>query len=115
MIHATAVALVHEHDIHPGGQSIAGDADHVLRLRRSLEPMHNQHRHGFSTVVSPVTPAANVDPRRNLHESLLGRWQGDPARHEEAGKGLDVSPRQPSPRPEWPAYSAGTRRAPLRV
>ena len=37
MIHAAAVALVHEHDVHPRSQAVSRHAVHVLRIGGALE------------------------------------------------------------------------------
>jgi hypothetical protein len=61
MIHATAVALVHTHNVHASSQTIPGYSQHVLRVRRSLQAMDYNQRRRVAAISLPVTQAENAN------------------------------------------------------
>ena len=73
MIHAAAVALVHEHDVHARGQTVPRNSQHVFRFARSLQPVHRNQTSGrFSG------PSANDSGRAPECRARLR--SGDPRR-----------------------------------
>src|ERR1035441_9838355 len=114
MIHATAVALVHEDDVHARRQAIARYAQHVLRIGRSFEAVNDNQRQRFCTIRPvPVAPAANFDAGRDLDQTLFREGQLDFSGEQEAGNGLHMAAAEPMAWAEWRtggAYSL-TRRA----
>lgn len=104
MIHAAAVALIHENYIHARSETVSRDSDHVLRIRRAFEPVHDDQRQRIPTIflaLLPVAPATHFDVLGNLDKSFLRRWQMDSAWQQKARNRLHVPAPQPATRPEW--------------
>lgn len=91
VVHAAAIALVHEDDVHAGSQGVAGDAEHVLGLGGSLEAVNGDDGLRLSAVGLPTAPAADFDSRGDLDQALFSGRKMDATRSEKAGEGLDVS------------------------
>ncbi len=100
VVHAAAVALVHEDNVHAGSKRVAGDSEHVLRLGGSFETVDGDDGLGLSTIGLPAAPAADLDARGDFDEALFGRWKMDASRGEKAGEGLDVSATEEAARAE---------------
>ena len=80
MVHAAAIALVHEDDVHAGSESVAGDSEHVLRFRGTFEAVNGDDGLRLSAIGLPAAPAADFDAGRDFDEALFGRGKMDATR-----------------------------------
>lgn len=91
VIHAAAIALVHQDDVHAGSESVACDAEHVLGFGGPFEAVNGDDGLRLSAVGLPSAPAADFESRGDLDQALFGGRKMDATRSEKAGEGLDVS------------------------
>ena len=96
VIHAAAVALVHEDDVHPGGETVASDAQHVLRFGRTFETVDGDYGQRLRAIGLPAAPAADFCPGSDFDQTLFRRREMNLTRHEETGDGLHVSAAKPA-------------------
>src|SRR5687768_1105585 len=75
MLRATAVALVEPHDIEAACPGFGGNATHVMRFARSLEPMQGDDGWMFARRRLPVTVRQDACIRRHIEITNLGRRQ----------------------------------------
>ena len=107
-LRVAAVAHVHANDVGPGAPHLVGVADHILRLRRTLQAMHQDHRRALCPHPRrmPVALAqhAACDLRfaggRHLHQLRHRRRQSVCTRQEDACDRLQVAVAQKEPRHE---------------
>lgn len=91
MIGAAAGTLVHAHHVHAGGQPFFGDAQHVIRFRRSFQSVHHDYRERRMTIDLPMTMAEHVNTGLNLDQALFGLRQHDSSRQKKTRDGLHVA------------------------
>jgi hypothetical protein len=102
MIYVAAVALVHEHDVHPRCQAVSRYTVHVLRIGGAFETVDDDQSERRGAIrLLPITPAADLGAGLNLDQALLGGWQMDIAGQKETGDGLHMATTQPSAWAEW--------------
>lgn len=100
IIHAAAIALVHADYAHAGCEPFAGNAQHVLRVARALQTMHNKNGQCTRAIGLPVTLAENTHPRFHFNLALFRRRERDLALQEKTRNGLAMAAPQPSPSPK---------------
>src|SRR5579863_5196446 len=98
MIHTAAIALIHAHYVHTGGQPAAGNAHHVLRFARSFKPVYYDQRER-APVLLPVTVAKHGNAGLHVDQTMFRRGQVDAAWEKKSCEGLHM----PAPQPVvWP-------------
>ena len=83
-VRAATVALVVADHIHPRGQRLLGDAEHVLRIARPFEPVHNNDGQRVRSIRLPVAVAKHLDAGRDFDQPLLRRRQMKTSRDQES-------------------------------
>src|SRR6266704_6463271 len=97
MIHAAAIALVHENDVHAGSEPVPRHAQHVLGVRRAFQSVDDNQGQWLGAIMTlPVAPATNLNPRRDFDQPLFRRRQVDIARQKKTSDGLHMPPAQPA-------------------
>jgi len=70
-VHATAIALVDEHDVHASVESIPGDSTHVLRIARAFEAVYYDQSQRSAPVRLPMAQAAQLDCRSDFDQAFF--------------------------------------------
>jgi len=74
LIHAAAVALVHEYDVHVRRQRISRNTRHVLGFGGAFEAVHDDQRECLLSILRlPVAPAADLNARSDFDQSFFRR------------------------------------------
>ena len=74
VLRAAAVALVEPDDVEAGGKRLVGDAAHVMRLARSLEPV--QHDQCRTRLAAGLPVAQREHARVGCHVEISGLGGG---------------------------------------
>jgi hypothetical protein len=90
-VRIAAIALIHAHYVHAGSQALRRNAQHVLRVTRSLQPVDQNDRERMVPLRLPMAMAQNPYPGLNFDEALLWRSQLKTPVKEKAGQRLNVS------------------------
>ena len=88
---ATAVALIHAHNIHTQGDSSRGNPQDVLRLAGALEAVHQKNGQSVLPVTLPVTMGQNHDAGLDFDKTRFWKWQNNAPGEKKVGHGLPVS------------------------
>jgi hypothetical protein len=74
LIHAAAVALVHEYDVHVRRQRISSNTRHVLGFGGAFEAVHDDQRECLLSILRlPVAPAADLNAGSDFDQSFFRR------------------------------------------
>ena len=65
-VRASTIALVVADYVHSGGERLLRDAEHVLRLARAFESVHDDDGQRAGAIRLPVTMAEDLDGGRHF-------------------------------------------------